>query len=81
MGKCEVCKLMNNNEIKESTKYEIVGIQEGKKPRIYKSGTIFQICKDECLDEYGFDEHKTIDDVLRDMDCFSRYKHYAKIIN
>lgn len=56
-------------------KYEIVGIQKGKEQRVYKSGTVEEIERDEMLNQM---EHKTINDILRDMDCFSDYKHYAK---
>jgi hypothetical protein len=80
-------KIINDTEIKQVVfnienpiKYQIVGIQTGKEPRIYKTGTIEEICRDECLNEYGFDKHETINDVLRDMDCFSNYVHYAKIV-
>lgn len=57
--------------------YEIVGVKDGKAVT-YQSGTIEKICDDELLNEYGFEKHDTINDVLRDMDGFGEYKHYAK---
>lgn len=59
--------------------YEIVGVKDGK-AIIYKAGTIKQICKDELLDIEGVVNHKDIDDVLRDMDIFSNFTHYARRI-
>lgn len=57
--------------------YEIVGIK-GDKARIYQSGTIKQIEENELLDNDGKVSHKTIDDIICDMDCFSDYKHYYR---
>ncbi len=59
--------------------YEIVGIKDGDVVT-YESGTIRQICHDEILDIEGEIKHNNIDDVLKDMDIFSDYKHYAKKI-
>ena len=58
----------------EEQVYEIVGIN-GNKVRVYQSGTIGQIEEDELLDQM---KHETIDDIIRDMDCFSDYKHYYR---
>lgn len=58
----------------EEQVYEIVGIN-GNKVRVYQSGTIRQIEEDELLDQM---KHETIDDIIRDMDCFSDYKHYYR---
>lgn len=60
--------------------YEIVGIN-GDKVRVYKSGTIKQIEEEELLDNDGKVSHDTIDDVIRDMDCFSDCKHYYRKVN
>lgn len=57
--------------------YEIVGVK-GDKVRIYQSGTIKQIEENELLDNDGKVSHETIDDIIRDMDCFSDYKHYYR---
>ena len=55
--------------------YEIIGIKENGEIRRYKSGTIKEIEKNEMLNQI---KHNNIDDILRDMDCLSDYKHYAK---
>lgn len=57
--------------------YEIVGIK-GDNIRVYQSGTIKQIEENELLDNDGKVSHETIDDIIRDMDCFSDYKHYYR---
>lgn len=60
--------------------YEVVGIK-GNEIRIYKSGTIKQIEENELLDNGGKVTHKTIDEIIRDMDIFSDYKHYHRKID
>lgn len=57
--------------------YDIIGVREDGKIRKYQSGTIKQIEENEILNQM---QHKNINDILRDMDCFSDYKHYAKEI-
>ena len=57
--------------------YEIVGIK-GDKVKVYQSGTIKQIEENELLDNDGKVSHETIDDIIRDMDCFSDYNHYYR---
>lgn len=58
--------------------YEIVGVMGGK-AITYKAGTIAEIEENELLKNHDV-EHGTIEEIITDMDIFSNYKHYYRII-
>lgn len=64
-------------EIEEmsKTRYEIIGINSNNKIKRYAIGTIREIEANEMLDQV---KHNTIEDIIRDLDCFSDYKHFYK---
>jgi len=70
-----------NNRVKKSSNsvYEIVGVTK-EKSITYKTGTLKQIIDNELLENSVDIIHETIDDVVRDMDIFSSYKHYYRIV-
>lgn len=64
-------------EIEEmsKTRYAIIGINSNNKIKRYAIGTIREIEANEMLDQV---KHNTIEDIIRDLDCFSDYKHFYK---
>ena len=55
--------------------YEVIGINKNGKAIVYQSGTIQQIQENEFLTEI---KHRNIESLLKDMDTFSSYTHYAR---
>lgn len=69
---------IGGRKIKE-TVYEVIGIKNDNKIIAYKEGTISEIVDNEMLDD-GETVFDTIDVVIKNMDCFSEYQHYYRIV-
>lgn len=67
--------LIKEIEEMSKTRYEIIGINSNNKIKRYAIGTIREIEANEMLDQV---KHNTIEDIIRDLDCFSDYKHFYK---
>ena len=55
--------------------YEVIGVNKNGNVLVYQSGTIQQIQENECITER---KHEKIESLLKDMDTFSSYTHYAR---
>lgn len=72
-------KVINIANNKNKSVYEVIGIDRDNKIIAYKEGTIEEIIDNELLDD-GESVLNSMDDVIKNMDIFSKYTHYYKRI-